>query len=340
MLITTQQKDKVYDFSLLIILAVIWASSFTLIKVAVETIPPTSSVALRMVFALLLLLLYYQWKHILTSWRKLWKPSLFIATFGSIVPFTLVGWGQQFVPSHIGALFTGTIPLLTLIFAHLITYDERINHQRFFGIIIGLSGIIVLRGFDSMEEPQSTMLAFLPLFALFMACVSYAANIVYGRYMKIYRPVDIQSATTMTSIILILPAALYIDRQFLETGYAHVSFDSLAATIILGFVNTTIAGILFFKLLARAGILFMALSDYLIPLFGMIFGIVFLAEVMSVYTLASIPLILASIFIINRQKPPSIPQEKRKACLPMAYGLPALVQEPDPPSRSKSKVVT
>ena len=303
------QKYTLYDFSSLFVLSLIWASSFIFIKVAVETLPPLMVVALRLFIACLFFLAYMRLKSIpFGDWLPLWRIAIPVSLTGYVLPYALISWSEQYVDSHLAAVMVGIIPLLAMLFAHFFTDDERLSWQRCIAILIGLTGITLFKVFEGMEmmtehADENMMVAILPLIALFLAMVSYGVNILIGRRARGLPPVAVQGMASYVGFLVILPFALIFEPTFLTDGVKYVSNESLTATIVLGILNTALSSILFYTIIARSGVIFVSLADYVIPFFGVALGYLILDETIGTGTYIALPLITLTFIIMYRQAP-------------------------------------
>ncbi|MBC6444154.1 MAG: DMT family transporter [Alphaproteobacteria bacterium GM202ARS2] len=304
------QKYTSYDFSLLFSLSLVWSLSFIFIKVAVETMPPLAVVTLRMLIACVLFFVYMSVKTIdWRSWLPLWRVATPVALTGYVIPYMLISWSTQHVESYLPAVMIGLVPLLAMLFAHFFTDDERLNWQRALAIVCGLGGIFAFKIDHGMEmvdnhDGESHMaFAVLPLAALFLSVVSYAANIAMGRRLKGLSPTAVQGVASYIGLLIILPFMLIYESDFFTDGIQHVSLESWAATLALGTFVTVLSSIMFYVLIGRSGMIFASLVDYVIPFFGVILGYLILDETINEGTFIALPLIMVSFAIMYTQAP-------------------------------------
>lgn len=279
------------DYGLLFLLAAIWGGSFLVIKVAVATIPPWTIVAGRLVLGAAGLLLFV-W---LTGRRlprdpALWRSFVVVAAVGNLIPFFLIAWGEITIDSGLAAILMATMPLTTALLAHVFISDERLSLPRFAGVLFGLAGIVVLVGpgvIAGLGREVSAQLA------LTGAACCYAVAGVYTRTSPLVTlpPAVSGAGVLVCAAVMSLPFSLVIDRPWGLTP----SSESLWALIILALLCTSAAYIIFFRIVASAGATFMSLINYLIPVFGVVWGALILDETLGLQALAALGLILIGV---------------------------------------------
>ena len=279
------------DYGLLFLLAAIWGGAFLVIKVAVATIPPWTIVAGRLVLGAAVLLAFV-W---LTGRRlprdpALWRSFIVVAAVGNLIPFFLIAWGEITIDSGLAAILMATMPLTTALLAHVYTRDERLSVLRFAGVLLGLAGIVVLVGPGVIAGLGREVLAQL---ALTGAACCYAVASVYTRTSGLVTlpPAVSGAGVLVCAAVMSLPFSLVIDRPWTLAP----SSESLWALLVLALLCTAAAYIIFFRLVAAAGATFLSLINYLIPVFGVVWGALLLGEALGLRALAALGLILVGV---------------------------------------------
>jgi drug/metabolite transporter (DMT)-like permease len=140
------------EFALLLLLALLWGGSFTLIKIAVETIPPASLTAGRIALAALVLLAVMRWRGIsLPSSPRIWLHFLVQSVINLALPFLLISWGEQHVSSGLASILTTTAPLFAFAIAALTGHAARGVSQGF-GLVCGFAGVILIIGAEALRS--------------------------------------------------------------------------------------------------------------------------------------------------------------------------------------------
>ena len=278
-------------YVLLLVLAAIWGSSFLFIKIAVAAIPPITLVAARLVLAAAGMAVYL-WAigGRLPRDGAIWRDFVVIAVAGNVLPFALISWGEVVIDSGLAAILMAIMPLFSLVLAHFFTRDERLTPARVAGLCVGFAGILVLVGPDVLSGLGREVLAQI---AVAGGAISYAVSNVYTRVRGV---VTLPASVTSTGVlicaaVMAVPFSLIIDRpwQLMPTT------DSLIALVVLALVCTSLAYLILFRLITTTGATFVAFINYLVPVFGVIWGAVFLRETVQPGALAGLALILAGI---------------------------------------------
>lgn len=288
-------KDK--NLFLLILLASCWGPSFLFIKLAVIEIPPLLLAALRIgIGAVALNAFLLIKKERLPKDLTFWKDVLIAGFFVQGLPFALINWGEQYVDSTIAALLNGLTPLSTILLAYLIL-NEHLSTRKISGILLGLAGLLLLVWPDLKAGATSSLYGIL---AITVASVSYGVGLVYVRkkLMKA-RPVHAPAAQLLTVTIYLLPIGLLTSPEF---SWAEISWLAIGSVLALGFFGTAIAFIIYYKLLDRTSASYVSMVTFLMPIYGVILGIVFLGEGFNSWMLFGSLAILGGIAVVNKQK--------------------------------------
>jgi drug/metabolite transporter (DMT)-like permease len=294
------------DILALLVLSLIWGSSFALVKIAVADIPPLSLAAGRIALGALVLLAVQAVAGppladlLRPPAVSRWRQFFILGMLGNGIPFVLIGYGETRIGSGLAAILIGTMPLFTLLFAHLFAVEQGLSRRAWGGIALGFAGLVVLIGPAALTDLRaSTGLNAAAQIAIVLAGASYAATAVYGRVLSLAMPVPVVAAGSMTaSALVMVPLALVIDRPWQLAPGA----DAVLAVVALGLGATAFASLVYFRLLRSAGPTFASLVNYLIPAFGFALGVVWLNEPASARELAALALILTAVGLV-RAKP-------------------------------------
>jgi drug/metabolite transporter (DMT)-like permease len=288
------------DYALLVALGAVWGSSFLLIKWAVQTIPPATVATGRIAIAAVVLILIVaargsHWHRALRAWRLLAIMGL----IGNIIPFTLINWGEVRIDSSLTAILMSTVPLATIFLAPAFVPDEPVTAGKITGVAFGMAGVAALIGPSALASAHGELLGELAVTA---ATLCYATNGLLARRLP-PMPVEVISAGALLCAAVVgLPVSLLVDQPW----QINPSLGSLAALICLGIVNTAGAYLLLFRLTLRAGAGFASFNNFLVPLFGVMWGVLLLDEQLSLRTIAGLLLILAGLAAVRLwpSKPP------------------------------------
>ena len=266
------------DWGLLVLLSLLWGGSFLCVGIAVQELPVLTIIALRVSLAALVLWGIALFSgHQLPRGGKTWQAFLALGLLNNVIPFGLIVFGQQTIGAGLAAILNATTPLWTVLIAALFLADERFSKQKLFGVLLGLVGVIVMVGPDSLAGISRNLGAQL---AVLGATLSYAFASVFGRRFAAAKISPLHTAlgqVTASSFILV-PLALMID-----TPWASALPSQATIFAILGLAVLSTAGgyLLFFNILERAGATNVSLVTLLIPPSAIAMGMLFLEETLQ-----------------------------------------------------------
>ncbi len=282
---------------MLLILVAMWGSAFMMITVTVETIPPFTAVAIRLVTATLVLCAAAAVTgHGLPSLRlnvpgaaRVWGMMFVLALTGNVIPFSLISWGQLTVPSSLAGILMAIMPLTTMGLAALFVPGETVTARRLGGFILGFIGLMTLFG------PSALGLAggetWLSQLAVLSGACFYAVNAVLTKHRPPMHPLAAAAAIHICACLVIVPVAFIVDDPLA----LRPSSQSLLAVMILGVFCSALATVILLRLIDQAGPTFTAQINYLVPIWAAMLGILVLGEEPGGSALLALALILGGI---------------------------------------------
>ncbi len=283
----TKPRYNISDHILLVVLAFIWGSSFTLIKIIVDALPPLSLTFWRIATAALLLLVVARVRgETLPRDGGAWGWVLLAGLTGNILPFALISWGEERIESGLAAILIAITPITVVVLAHFLTRDERLTWRRVMGVGLGLAGVLVLIGWEALTHLGENLLRQL---AVAGAALCYAVNTLVVKRLAGVQPVAMAAAIMLVSSLVLLPAVLAMEGIIIPPP------DAAFWAVVLGIVHTGLATLIMFRIVARAGASFFAMINFLIPVIGYGLGVALLGEPPSLRAFLSLGLILAGI---------------------------------------------
>jgi drug/metabolite transporter (DMT)-like permease len=263
------------EWGLLLILSILWGGSFFFVGVAVAELPTFTIVFFRVaVGALGLHAVLLMLGQRMPADIKVWRAFFVMGFLNNLVPFSLIAWGQSHVASGLASILLATTPLFAAVVAHVATSDERLSAGRLAGIAAGIAGVAVLVGAEAVEGFGYALLAHA---ALLGAALFYSFGGVYGRRFKRLGVTPLATATGQitASSFLLLPLMLAVDRPWSLALPSTATWFAIAGIALL---STSLAYIIYFRILATAGATNLLLVTFLIPVSAIILGAAFLAE--------------------------------------------------------------
>lgn len=291
-------------------LSVLWGGSFFFAKVAIGELGPFTVVFARVGLAALALNLTLAFGGRSLFRRETpWIAFVVMGLLNNALPFSLIFWGQREIASGLAAILNATTPLFTVLVAHALTTDERINRMKLAALLVGLAGVVVLVGPDFVLESATGVPGQLACLA---AAISYAFAGIWGRRFKAMRVAPLEAATgqVTASTLLILPIMLLADRPWmLAVAPSLIVWLALAGLALL---STALAYVLYFRILAAAGATNLLLVTFLIPVSAILLGSAALGEHLEPRHFVGMALIGIGLMLIDGRlpgliRPPSQP---------------------------------
>jgi drug/metabolite transporter (DMT)-like permease len=275
----------------LLVLGVLWGSSYLFIKVAVEGVDPATLVAGRLAIGSLFLVSMMRVSGLRLNFDRIaWVHITAMALVGVVVPQVLIAWSEQHVTSSVASILNSTTPFFTLLFAAGIFHTESFTRSKVAGLIVGFAGVGVLTGREIVDLASSSAQGQI---ALLLSSVGYGVAFAYARrYMK-GEPLALASGQMLVSTLLMIPGMLL----FGDVGATHLTLTRVAAWLALGALSSGVAYILYYQLIAAVGATTAAFGTYLIPVVGVFWGWLLLDEAVGPRTILGVALILAGLGI-------------------------------------------
>lgn len=280
----------------LIVLSLIWGSSFILMKKALIGLTPIQVGALRILITAVFLLLI-GFNRLIKIERKHWKYLMLNALLGSLFPVFLFAFALQNIDSSIASILNALTPLNTLLFGAMV-FGFAFKRRQLFGVLIGFAGtaMLILEGAQIHPENEYLYMGF-----VIIASIGYAFNV--NLIKKYLHDLDALSITVGIFAILIVPAfmVLWFSGFFQSIEINEVTTSSLVYVSILAVVGTGIATIMFNRLIQLSTPVFSSSVTYLIPIVAITWGILD-GEKISFLQFFSGLVILVGVYLANKAK--------------------------------------
>ena len=287
------RKPKVIDYILLTFLALIWSSAFFNIKIATFSYGPITIALGRVFFGAIPVLLLCLYKKIkIEAFSRDWYWFALIGFINLVAPFFLISYGVQSVQSNLAAILMSTTPLSSTILAHFFTKNEKFNFIKTLGILIGFSGIIYLFSDNLLINDNNFISALLIL----LGSTCYVVGGVLTLKISSKKNENVTGSILIWAIIILVPLASFIEKPW----NLNPSIESTVSIIYLGAISTGLAWLLRFKILKNNGLIFQSQVSYLIPIFGMILGYIFLKEVITPKIIISLIAVLIGLYFVKK----------------------------------------
>jgi drug/metabolite transporter (DMT)-like permease len=276
-----------------VLVCLIWGSTWLFIKVGLGSIPPLYGVAIRFTLAASILLAIngFRRKRI-----PLDRESRFLyAVMGVLsfsVPFALVYWSEQYIPSGLASVLFAVYPFVVAVLSHLMLPHEKMNAFKFLGISLGFVGILVIFWSDLHFGDADT----LAMGAVVLSTILQGTSLIIvkkrGRHID---PVTLNSGGMLVGLVI-----MYLMAFFLE-DFSAVHFDApgIGSILYLGTFGTVVTFVAYYWLLKRAEAVYLSLTSLVTPVIALILGAIFLDEKPSGSVFWGAALVLSGILIAN-----------------------------------------
>ena len=287
------REANTFDLFLLILLAIIWGSSFFNIKIATYSYDPITLALVRVIFASVPLLILCRINRIkIEAFSDNWKWYALIGLCNIAIPFVLIAIGTAKINSYLAAILMSTTPLSGSILAHFFTKDEKLSFLKSLGVLIGFSGIVLLFFDKVIINSQNYIYALITILGSTFYCIGGLLTLK----LKNEKNENVTTSTTLWSVIFLFPLSLIIESPW----NSNPTLISTLSLLYLGVIATGFAWLIRFRILTVNGLVFQTQVAYLIPIFGIIFGYFLMDEIITWRVLLSLVIILLGIYIFKK----------------------------------------
>ena len=287
------REANTFDLSLLVLLAIIWGSSFFNIKIATHSYDPITLALVRVIFASIPLLILCKISSIkIEAFSKNWNSYALIGLCNIAIPFVLIAIGTAKINSYLAAILMSTTPLSGSILAHFFTKNEKLSFLKSLGVLTGFSGIVLLFFDKVIINSENYIYALITILGSTFYCIGGLLTLK----LKNEKNENVTTSTTLWSIIFLLPFSLIIETPW----ESNPTLASTLSLLYLGVIATGFAWLIRFRILTVNGLVFQTQVAYLIPIFGILFGYFLMNEIITWRVLLSLVIILIGIYIFKK----------------------------------------
>ncbi|SFQ53083.1 Permease of the drug/metabolite transporter (DMT) superfamily [Roseivivax halotolerans] len=281
------------SWAMVALLGLVWGATFLIIELALPGITPAWLAGYRIGFAALLTTLVWQIMggRLFHGPKSAWPQILVIGVFNTALPFLLLSWGQLRVTSGFAGVSMAAIALMVLPLAHLFVPGERMTPRRVIGFVVGFCGVLVLIGPAAFASTGDPLEPFGRL-ACLGAAACYSTASVMMRRLPAIDPIGLAAVPLLAGSAAIIPVAWALEGPPPLPGG-----ETLFWLALLGLVPTAGANLLRVLVIRSAGPVFMTLTNYQVPVWSVILGIVILGEPYHPSLFVALALILSGVFV-------------------------------------------
>jgi drug/metabolite transporter (DMT)-like permease len=263
------------ELALLLLLATLWGGSYTFIKLGVATIPPITLIAARTLIAGLLLLVVMHGRGLrLPKDAATWRRFLFQACLNSVIPWTLIAWGERSLDAGLATILNSTSPIFTFFLTLAITRHESASFRKLFGVLAGMAGICLIVGVQALTGLGERLAAEL---ATVVATVCYAVGAIFSRGFRGLDPMAPAAGSLLCGAAILVPLSVVVDRPWTLAP----SMSSMLALLALAAFSTALAFVIYFRLITTLGSVGTTAQAYLRVPIGVALSVTFLGETLT-----------------------------------------------------------
>lgn len=278
------------ELGALLLLGALWGASFLFIRVAAPVLGPIWLIDLRVLIAGIVLLIYALIVRKLPHFKSQWKSYLLLGLLNALIPFVLIAYSAIHLNASLTAILNATTPLFTAIVARF-WLGELLSVRKVIGILVGLTGVCILMGWSSVPF---TVEVWLSIGASLMAALFYGIGGVYTkRTFTGTPPLALSIGQQLSAGLILIPFSV------VSVPTAPISLTVILAVLGLAVLSTSIGYLLYFYLVERVGPTKTVSVTFLVPLFGILWGVLLLNEQITVGTIVGLLVILAGIILMN-----------------------------------------
>ena len=287
------RQPTITDYSLLVFLALIWASAFFNIKLATDSFGPITIAFIRVLLGSLPLIILCLYKNIkIEVFSKDWPWFAAIGFVNLVFPFFLIAYGVKNTQSNLAAILMSTSPLTSTLLAHFFIKNEKINLLKVIGVSIGFAGIVYLFS-DNFLINENNLFSAL---CILIGSLGYVIGGILTLKISNKKNENVTGSILIWAVIILIPITAILEKPWSVTP----SIESSISVIYLGFVSTGLAWLLRFRILKNNGLIFQSQVSYLIPIFGIILSYIFLGELITPKVLVAVIAVVIGIYLVKR----------------------------------------
>lgn len=277
-----------------VLICILWGSTWLVIKIGLQSMTPLFSSGVRFIFASMFVFGVMQFRGLkIQKDKESVKLYILIGLLSFVFPFALVYWGQQYVPSGLGSILFAIFPFFVLIFSWILIPAEKVGPYKLLGIIVGFSGIVIIFSENIKIDLSSDFYGMVAI--LCSAILQGLAAVLVKKYGRHLNPLS------MNLIPLIIAGSILTLGSFLfeDTGRININTEAVFSILYLAFFGTLMTFTTYYWLMQRINVVLLSLSAFITPIIAVIFGFIFLNEILTTRDYIGSSLVLIGILFAN-----------------------------------------
>ena len=279
---------------LMLLLGLIWGGTFFLSEVLLLELSPFQIVFHRVSIAALVMVLYITIKGIaLPKDRRTWLALAVMGLLNNAIPFSAIVFGQQYITGGMASILNSTTAFFGVMLSGIFLKEEAITMPKVIGVIMGILGVIIIMGFDTLSSLSLTNIGQI---LIIVSSISYAFASIWGKFQVKNLGVEV----TATGMLITSSVWMFILATLIEgLPFEPLSMRSTLSLLTFAILCTSVAYLLYFAILKQAGAANLTLVTIIIPPFALILDALALGEMVSLQELIGFAIISLGLLVIS-----------------------------------------
>lgn len=277
-----------------ILICLIWGSTWLAIRLGLDSLTPLISSGLRFLLASFFVLGLMRLRKIGLQTDPVSIKLYFITSlFSFVIPFALVYWAEQFIPSGLASIVFAVMPFGVIVFSKIAFPQEKISFNQILGVVLGFSGIVIIFSENLSLNLSQQLLGILAV--LVSSLMQAAIGVTIKKYGQHLNPLSMHFVPLFFAGLILITTAFLFEN----TMTWSFNFTAISSVVYLAFLGTVVAFTTYYWLLKRVNIVILSLSSFITPIVAVILGWLVLAEQFSIQTLLGSGFVLIGIIFAN-----------------------------------------
>ena len=290
-----------------VLICLIWGSTWLAIRLGLGSLTPLISAGLRFFLASIFVFLFMKMKKIELQTDSLSiKLYLILCFFSFVIPFGLVYWAEQYIPSGLASIVFAVMPFFVILYSMIAFKKESVTFNQIFGSILGFSGIVIIFSENLSLDLSKQLLGIVAV--LISSSMQGGIGVTIKKYGQHLNPLAMNFLPLFFAGIILITVSILFENS---SGWIF-DFNAIASIIFLAFLGTLVAFTTYYWLLKRINVVILSLSAFITPIIAVILGWLIMNENFSFQTLAGSALVLIGILFANFRGLMNYYQTKKK----------------------------
>ncbi len=289
------------------LICLIWGSTWLVIRIGLNSLTPIISVGIRFLLASLIILAVIKIKRIkLQTDSVSLKLYVFLGFFAFTIPYGLVYWAEQYIPSGLTSILFAIMPFSIILFTHLLIKDNVITSNQIIGVIIGFFGVVII--FSDNLKIEFSLYFLGMLAALSSALIQAFVAVIIKKHGEHLHPLSMNFLPLLLGGVIMIPAGLIFENK----SSWDFSLTAVGSIIYLALFGTVVTFTIYYWLIKKMNIVILSLNAFITPVVAVILGWLILDEKLSLQVLMGSLLVFIGILFANLRQLLNYYESKKK----------------------------